>query len=341
MHIRAIVAIVLALSLALGGPIVPGPDAAVLGASVENSEPDLSPAPEPSPATTTPPATTTSTTEEPSSTSTTATATASSPGLLAIVAAPPSESESESEPSIDSSSSARFAVAPSTTAVEPQIATPATSGATDSDNPNRSVIATARNTIGALVAYDEPEGNPIALPFVVPNPHQFGGPLTLMVTEGEINDEWVKVQLPIRPNGSEGWIPTADYTLTQTFVRAEVSLSSTSVRVFDDGALVAETQAAIGAPNTPTPIGTFYVAARRRNPPEESYLGEWAVVLSSFSEVLDTFSGGLPVIAIHGTNNPGGELGHSISNGCVRVPNDVMQFLAEHLPPGAPVIISP
>ena len=180
----------------------------------------------------------------------------------------------------------------------------------------------------------------MALPFVVPNPHQFGGPLTLMVTEGDIGDEWVKVQLPIRPNGTEGWISTEHYALGETFMRSEVILGSTTVRVFDGERLITETQAAIGTEATPTPVGTFYVASKRRNPPDEQHLGEWSIVLSSFSEVLDTFSGGLPVIAIHGTHHPDEELGEGISNGCVRVTNDVMQLLAEHLPLGAPVVIS-
>jgi len=202
------------------------------------------------------------------------------------------------------------------------------------------VIATARSSIGALVAYDEPDGKPVALPFVVPNPHQFGGPLTLMVTEGDIGDSWVKVQLPIRPNGTEGWIPTEHYALGETFMRAEVNLAETSVQVFDGDRSITKTEAAIGADATPTPLGTFYVASKRRNPPDEQHLGEWSVVLSSFSEVLDTFSGGLPVIAIHGTHHPDAELGHGISNGCVRVTNDIMQLLAQSLPLGAPVIVS-
>ena len=206
--------------------------------------------------------------------------------------------------------------------------------------PNESVVATANDEVGFLVAYDGPEGNIVPLPFRVTNPHQFGGPLTMLVTEGSINDEWVKVALPVRPNGQEAWIPTEQYTLSTTTIHAEVDLAATSVRVFDDDVLIAETQAAIGAPGTPTPLGTFYVASVTANPPSRSFLGTHMLVLSGFSETLDTFSGGVPVIAIHGTNSPQGQLGHQISNGCVRVPNDVIAFLAEHVPPGAPVTIS-
>ena len=206
--------------------------------------------------------------------------------------------------------------------------------------PNETLIATATDEVNILVAYDNPEGYIIPLEFLVPNPHQFGGPLTLRVTEGSMDDEWVKVALPVRPNGQEAWIPTENYTLSTTTIHARVDLSNTSVQVFDDEELLIETQAAIGSPATPTPLGTFYVAAVRENPPEEQYLGPYALVLSGFSETLDSFNGGIPVIAIHGTNSPDGELGHAVSNGCLRVPNDVIQILAEHVPPGAPVVIS-
>lgn len=245
---------------------------------------------------------------------------------------------------VTSPESTTSSAAPSTTTSLPTpSSTTSTTTTTEveapADDPHRTVVATARSSIGALVAYEQPDGAPVGLPFVVPNPHQFGGPLTLMVTEGDIGDEWVKVQLPIRPNGTEAWIPTDDYALGETFARAVVDLGQSSVQIFDGERLVSETQAAIGASETPTPVGLFYVAAKRRNPPDEQHLGEWSVVLSSFSEVLDTFSGGLPVIAIHGTHHPESELGEAISNGCVRVQNEVMQLLANQLPLGAPVEI--
>lgn len=206
--------------------------------------------------------------------------------------------------------------------------------------PNETIVATATNATNFLLSYDGPDGNIIALPFPVPNPHQFGGPLTLRVIEGSIGDEWVKVELPIRPHGQQGWIPTDGYELSTTTIHAEVNLTNTSVQVFDDGVLIAETQAAIGAPATPTPLGTFFVTAIRENPPSESFLGTHTITLSAFSEAHETFAGGLPVIAIHGTNTPQGQLGRQISNGCIRIPNDIVAFLAQNVPRGTPVTIS-
>lgn len=205
-------------------------------------------------------------------------------------------------------------------------------------DPYRTWIATAGDHVTGLRAYDEPGGSLLSLPFFVPNPHQFGGPLTLMVTEGEPGDEWVRVQLPVRPNGQQGWIRTQDYTLSHTRIRAEVDLSDRRVVVYDGDQVIAETEAVIGTDATPTPVGTFYIAAKKENGEDEYFLGPWALVLSSFSEVLETFSGGLPVIAVHGTHRPE-QIGQSLSNGCIRVPNDVIEFLAEHVPVGAPVTI--
>lgn len=245
--------------------------------------------------------------------------------------------ESTSADTTASSQPTTTAPRPTSTTTQPSTTIPTT---TTIANPHETLTAIARSSLQSLVAYDAPNGNPIALPFRVPNPHQFGGPLTMMVTEGDRDDAWLKVQLPIRPNGTEAWIPASHYRIRSTVAHAEVDLSTTSVKIFHDGVLLKESQAAIGAEATPTPLGTFFVAAKRRNPPAEAHLGTWAVVLSGFSETLETFSGGLPVIAIHGANEPDRVLGQSISNGCVRVPNDVIQFLADNMPLGAPVIIT-
>lgn len=229
-----------------------------------------------------------------------------------------------------SSTSTTTPSAPSTTVA------PTTTVAQD---PHLTLIATAKGHVTNLVAFDEPDGERVALPFLVPNPHQFGGPLTLMVVDGQPGDEWLQVQLPVRPNEQVGWVDASDYVLSSTRVRAEVHLGAAAVKVFDGGELIAESAAVVGSEENPTPLGTFYVAAKKENTPEEFWLGPWALVLSSFSEVLLTFSGGLPVIAVHGTNHP--ELmGEAITFGCVRVPNDVIEFLAEHVPVGAPVIVS-
>ena len=219
--------------------------------------------------------------------------------------------------------------APTTTTT----AAPTTTTSTIAPDPTRTWIATARDHVASLAPRVEPDGDPFAMPWLQPNPHQFGTPLTLMVTEGQPGDEWVKVQLPIRPNGQEAWVSTEDYDISPVFARAEVNLTTQRVTVWENGEVIAETDAVVGGANSPTPFGSFYVAAA-----VDDYFGEPALVLSSFSEALDTFDGGLPVIAIHRTFSEGQESDHNVgSNGCVRIPPTVLRFLAEHVPLGTPV----
>lgn len=252
---------------------------------------------------------------------------------------PPTESEIGI--GLDTMPAAEAAAPMSTTTTAPVRTTTTAAGPTTTapeEDPHLTWVATAHDDVDRLTVYDEPDGEPIALPFLVPNPHQFGGPLTVMVTEGAAGDPWVKVQVPLRPNGREGWLRTDAWDLTSTTIRAEVVLSESLVVVYDGDTVIAESEAVIGAEASPTPLGTFFVTAKRRNPEEEAWLGPWALVLSGYSEAFETFSGGLPVIAVHGTNRPD-QLGEAITNGCVRVPNEVIGVLAEHVPLGAPVTV--
>ncbi len=243
----------------------------------------------------------------------------------------------QSEAAVKVPSSVLLADKPAPTTVAPRTTTTAapTTTSTIPPDPNRTWIATAKDHVTSLAPAVAPEGDAFEMPWLQPNPHQFGTPLTLMVTRGEPGDQWVKVQLPIRPNGQEAWVSTDDYCIAPVFHRAEVNLTTQHVVVWEKGDVIAESDAVVGGASTPTPFGRFFVAASVDN-----YFGEPALVLSSFSESLDTFDGGLPVIAIHRTFNAGQESDHNVgSNGCVRVPVETIRFLAETVPLGTPVDI--
>ena len=225
-----------------------------------------------------------------------------------------------------------------TTPAEPPVVT-AVPTTTLPTTPPESVVATVRPEIDAIWPTTEPGGGEyVELEYPVTNPTYFGNPLTLMVTDRTPDGEWIKVQIPIRPNGTEGWIPARDVDLSSHFVRIEVALSERSVRVWDGETLIAETSAGIGADVTPTPLGTFFVNDLVERFEGSSY-GPYILSLSAFSEALETYGGGVPVIAIHGTNRP--ELiGGAHSAGCIRIENDMIRFLAEVVPMGTPVTIS-
>ncbi len=229
--------------------------------------------------------------------------------------------------------------APTTTQGPTTTAEPATTTTTvRPPEEHETFVAHINPEVTDLVAFTEPGGTDIVpFEFRITNPTYFGSRLTLMVLERTPDGEWLRVQIPVRPNGTEGWIPAADAEVQSHFIRARVDLTERSVSVWDRDELIAETGAVIGAERSPTPVGRFFVNDLVEKWEGSAY-GPYILSLSAFSEALETFAGGIPVIAIHGTNKP--ELiGGAHSNGCIRIPNDVIAFLAENVPMGTPVDI--
>lgn len=200
------------------------------------------------------------------------------------------------------------------------------------------LVAVALPEITLLEAFDAPDGTAVTFEVPLSNPWYFGGELALLVEEGREHDEWLKVAIPARPNGTTAWIRRADVEIRTHRVHAEVSLGARQLRVWDADTLLVETPVVIGKPSTATPLGRFYVNARIRHANPGGAYGPWILSLSGYSEALETFDGGIPVLAVHGTNRP--ELmGQAQSNGCVRVPNVVIEQLAQLVPLGTPVSI--
>lgn len=168
-----------------------------------------------------------------------------------------------------------------------------------------------------------------------PTPWQFE--LTFVVTED--HGEWLRVMMPVRPNGTQGWISRSQVTTSEIDAHVRVSLTERRLVATMGGQVIADTSVVIGADGTPTPTGRLYLTDFDEKAEGSSY-GPWVAPLSGYSQALDEFSGGVPVIAIHGTNNPG-LMGQARSNGCIRIPNDVIQTLRAQLPLGTPVDIWP
>lgn len=168
------------------------------------------------------------------------------------------------------------------------------------------------------------------------NPQASGTPLVFVVEERRPG--WVRVLLPLRPNGSTGWVRAEQVGMSTHGYRVEVKLASHRVRAYDGSKLILDEPAAVGIQATPTPVGRFYVKEILRPPTPNGPYGAYALGLSAFSETLETFGGGEAVIGIHGTNDPS-SIGADVSNGCIRLGNDAITTLAENLPLGTPVEI--
>lgn len=181
--------------------------------------------------------------------------------------------------------------------------------------------------------------------FANPTTYRPPQPLTFGVVERR--GSWIRVQLPVRPNGTSGWIHGNQVDLTPTALSVTVSLSGRTLVVADGATTLLETPVAVGAPSTPTPLGRFHVTDVVPSVDPAGPYGPVALALDGYSEALDSFPGAsaagspddlAPVLAVHGTNRPG-TIGRALSNGCPRVANTTMSELAALVPAGTPVDI--
>lgn len=181
------------------------------------------------------------------------------------------------------------------------------------------------------------------------NPTTYRPPQPLVFGVVQRQGDWLEVQLPVRPNGTSGWLRAADVQVSSTTRSVQVSLSARRLRVVDAGAVLMDVPAGIGRPATPTPTGTFTVTDLVPSTDPAGGYGPIALALDGYSEVMDAFASEnagdapdakAPVLAVHGTNRPS-SVGAPQSNGCPRLSNADVLRLAELAPAGTPVQIWP
>jgi lipoprotein-anchoring transpeptidase ErfK/SrfK len=168
-----------------------------------------------------------------------------------------------------------------------------------------------------------------------------GGTYTLRMLVVEDRGDWLKVLLPLRPNGSNGWIRRATVDVESHNYRAVVSLGEHRITVWKGNTVLLEEPVGVGASGrTPTTKGLFFtIELYPVLPSQQAAYGPWAFALSGYSEVLTSFGdGGTGVLGLHGTGDPS-SLGRDVSNGCIRMSNSGITKLAEALPLGVPIEI--
>ena len=170
------------------------------------------------------------------------------------------------------------------------------------------------------------------------SPNENGAPLVFLVEQSQ--GDWLQVLLPVRPNGSTGWIRAADVQVATDPYRIEIALAAHQLSVYERDQLIAEHPIGVGTASTPTPGGKYYIKELLEPPSPDGPYGPYAYGLSGFSNVLDEFNGGDGVIGIHGTNDPS-TIGTDVSHGCIRLTNDAITELVGYLPLGTPVHINP
>jgi lipoprotein-anchoring transpeptidase ErfK/SrfK len=141
---------------------------------------------------------------------------------------------------------------------------------------------------------------------------------------------WLKVRLPIRPNGSAGWMPRNRVRLALSRRFITIDLSRRLLRVYKRGRVLKRFKVVVGAPSTPTPRGLFAIYDRVRQPDPKGFTGPWVLPITAHSEKLRKFDGGPGVVGLHGRGpaSLGDPLGSARSHGCIRMDNSRIRYLS-------------
>jgi lipoprotein-anchoring transpeptidase ErfK/SrfK len=146
---------------------------------------------------------------------------------------------------------------------------------------------------------------------------------------------WVRVRAAGSPDDVYGWVPRSSlggYTPVRT--RLVVDRARLTATLFRNGRRVFRSEVGVGAPQTPTPAGDFYVRNKLHSYKSPFY-GPVAFGTSARSpSVTDWPAGGF--VGIHGTNQPDLIPGR-VSHGCIRLKNRAILRLARLMGIGTPV----
>jgi lipoprotein-anchoring transpeptidase ErfK/SrfK len=212
-------------------------------------------------------------------------------------------------------------------------------------------IATAKDSVTQVDVFDTP--NAPAPKLQLPNPWLVDPKIPtstvkqVFLVESQTTPGWVQVLLPVKPNGSSGWLRAADVTISPNVYKINISLSAHTITVTRGDVVAYTGPVAVGAVDpplpdvgkpTPTPTGQYYLRVLLQAPDPTTVYGPYAYGLSSHSDSLDTFGGGDGEIGIHG-NNDASVLGTNATHGCVRMDNAAITALSKQLPLGTPVDI--
>ena len=237
--------------------------------------------------------------------------------------------------------------------------TPAAAGTTDSLGTTDSVVTTALAVelspyeqaqaaggyltaaadVDELKVYDRvPPGSQLMLIFPREGKKQISS--TFLVIGEDADDQgraWYQIRLPIRPNGSTGWVKAADVTVATVMYSMSIDLSDHRLDLYEANQLMKSYPVGVGTDDNPTPPGDYYITIKMKPTTPNSVYGVLAMGVSGFSEKLTSWPEG-GQLGIHGTNDPS-SVGRDVSHGCIRLYNEDILDLSQYVAYGTPVSI--
>jgi lipoprotein-anchoring transpeptidase ErfK/SrfK len=198
------------------------------------------------------------------------------------------------------------------------------------------VVAETKPDVKNVGVYDAPDAPTAKTQLSSPNTD---GVVRVFLVEQGQGTPWLKVSLPVRPNGSTGWIKSSDVDLKETYWRMRVELGAHRITVWNGTNVVHTEPVGVGTAASPTPPGEYFITEALTVPSfQRSAYGPYAFGTSAHSDVYTSFGGGDGTVGIHGTGDPS-SLGKDASHGCIRLSNEGITSLINQVPLGTPVEI--
>jgi hypothetical protein len=167
---------------------------------------------------------------------------------------------------------------------------------------------------------------------------EFGSPEVFSL-RGRAREDWLAVSHTSLGNGRVAWLKL-DRTLVfvrKRVVRLEVDLSRREVVVRREDGAPRRISVAVGAPDTPTPPGEYYVTDKLPGADFGPYYGCCILALSGHQPSLPQGWSGGDRLAIHGSPTP--TWGENVSNGCLHARTVDLRYLMKTVPLGTLVSV--
>ena len=169
---------------------------------------------------------------------------------------------------------------------------------------------------------------------------EFGSPEVLSPT-GRRRGSWAAVRHTSLGNSRVAWVDTerAPVLMRPRRLKLEVDLSRRELVLLPNGVPNRRISIAIGAPDTPTPPGEYYVTDKLPGADFGPYYGCCILALSGHQPNLPQGWSGGDRLAIHGSPTP--TWGQNVSNGCLHAREADLRYLLKTVPLGTVVSVHP
>ena len=170
---------------------------------------------------------------------------------------------------------------------------------------------------------------------------QFGSPQSFSVVSTQ-RGRWLAVTEAGVGNNRVVWVDARAGGLRyeRTRLELDVDLSTRTLTVTRDGAVLRRLSVGVGRAGSPTPTGRFAVTDKLTGRAYSAAYGCCILALSAIQPNLPAGWSGGNRIAIHGTLSAG-DFGRAVSAGCVHARDTDLRYLMRAIPLGTPVVIRP